>query len=511
LTHSQKILLAKQKQEIAAREKVYREGLPHLYRWKWYGWARAFFKSTNKMNLLCAANQISKSSTQIRKVIEWATNKKLWPSLWPGREPKIFWYLYPALEVATVEFDKKWVPEFMPAREFKDHVTYGWREDRGEKKMVNAVHFNSGISVYFKTYAQAAINLQTTTVDAVFCDEEMPENLYDELVARLIATDGYFHMVFTATLNQEMWYRAMEGQGDQELFPEAFKQQVSMYDCLTYDDGSPGHFTIDRIKQVEAKCKNENEKNRRVNGKFIADAGRKYHAFVPAKHYVKPFEIPSDWVKACAVDLGSGGAMNHPSAMIFLAVRPDMRYGVVYKAWRGDGVETTNGDVYNKFLELRHGELLHHQIYDHAGKDFGTISTRAGDSFLKAEKDHELGESVINTLFQNNMLHLFANDDEVRKLGVELTSLMKSTPKKKAKDDLADALRYACVPIPWDFTHIKAKSDEEQAREPKPPTAEELRAEEIRWRRGEISQQKQDNIWSETQAEFDMWNDLYGA
>jgi len=56
--------------------------LPHLYSWPWYPWARAFFESRNKINLLCAANQISKSSTQIRKCIHWATATELWPSLW---------------------------------------------------------------------------------------------------------------------------------------------------------------------------------------------------------------------------------------------------------------------------------------------------------------------------------------------------------------------------------------------------------------------------------------------
>lgn len=427
--------LSRQSEAISRRKNELINGLPHLYGWKWYAWARAFFNSTNKMNLLCAANQISKSSTQIRKCIDWGTNVKKWSTLWPNRKPKIFWYLYPSNEVATVEWDKKWVPEFLPKASFKTHPVYGWREERGEKKVISAVHFFSGVSIYFKTYSQAAINLQTATVDAIFCDEELPEELYSELIGRLFGTDGYFHMVFTATLNQEVWYRAMESTGAEEMFPDAFKLQVSMYDCMVYDDGSPGPWTLERIKEKEALCKSDAERQRRIYGKFISESGRKYHTFNPAKHYVKPFPIPQDWVKLCAVDLGSG-MQNHPAAIAFLAVRPDMKYGVIHKAWRGDHTETTDGDVYNKFLALRQGQLLHYQIYDAAGKDFGTIATRAGDSFIKAEKSHEVGESIVNTLFQNDMLQLFDDDDEVRKLGVELTLLLKSTPKQKAKDDL---------------------------------------------------------------------------
>ena len=54
--------------EMEERIKL-REGLPFLHGWKWYSWARAFFESQNQVNLLCAANQISKSSTQIRKAL----------------------------------------------------------------------------------------------------------------------------------------------------------------------------------------------------------------------------------------------------------------------------------------------------------------------------------------------------------------------------------------------------------------------------------------------------------
>jgi phage terminase large subunit-like protein len=502
--------LERQKEAIHRRKKELVEGLPHLYGWKWYAWARAFFNSTNKMNLLCAANQISKSSTQIRKCIDWATDLKKWPLLWEGRKPKIFWYLYPSLEVATVEFDKKWVPEFMPALSFKAHPVYGWREERGEKRTIAAIHFFSGVSVYFKTYSQAAINLQTSTCDAIFADEEMPENLYSELHARLIATNGYFHMVFTATLNQEMWYRAIEGSGREELFPNAFKQQVAMHDCLLYDDGSPGAFTLERIKEIEAGCKSDAERQRRVHGRFISDSGRKYHAFNPAKHYVKPFPIPQDWVKLCAVDLGSG-LQNHPAAIVFLAVRPDMRYGVVYKAWRGDTVETTDGDVYEKFLQMRRGELLAYQLYDAAGKDFGTIAMRAGDNFIKAEKSHEVGESIVNTLFQNDMLQLFDDNDDIRKLGVELLLLLQSTPKQKAKDDLCDGLRYNSCQIPWDFSQIKIKTEGAQDLEPKPLTLAELKAEEMRERRGETVRPRSTDIWPETEDEFDYWNSQYGA
>lgn len=39
----------------------------------------------------------------------------------------------------------------------------------------------------------------------VFIDEEILEEKYFEICVCLFASDGYFHMVFTVTLNQDMW------------------------------------------------------------------------------------------------------------------------------------------------------------------------------------------------------------------------------------------------------------------------------------------------------------------
>jgi hypothetical protein len=170
---------------LLEQQKSMEEGLPHLYGWPWYQWAWDFFSSTNRFNLLCAANQISKSSTQIRKCIHWATAVDLWPKLWKSR-PTQFWYFYPTFDVATSEFHEKWKKEFLPRGEWKDHPVYGWKEEI-RNKQIYAIYFNSGVTVYFKSYEQKAENLQTASVYAMFCDEEVPEDLYPEIVSRISA------------------------------------------------------------------------------------------------------------------------------------------------------------------------------------------------------------------------------------------------------------------------------------------------------------------------------------
>lgn len=503
--------MAAERAKIAAKKAELAEGLPHLYEKKFYRWARAFFESMNKMNLLCAANQIGKSSVQIRKAIHWATCTALWPKLWwnpdgSPRKPRIFFYCYPTYDVCTVEFEKKWEPEFLPRGIYKTHPVFGWRSEY-DKKHVKAIHFNSGVSIYFKAYSQDAQNLQTSTCDAVFTDEELPEDLVSELVARLWASKGYFHMVFTATLNQELWFKAIEGKGPEEAYPDAFKLQVSMTDCMLFEDGTPGMFTEADIKGYERMCKSDAERRRRIHGRFISDAGRKYHAFDPSKNYLANFVVPDTWVHVAAVDLGGGGT-GHPAAILFLAVNPEYTRGHVYKAWRGDYVETTDGDVYIKFLELRGKQGLMGQVYDYQSKDFGMIAQRAGNPFEKADKSHELGEKLVNTLFQNEMLTLASDDDEIQKLGTELMLVMKNTPKQKAKDDLCDALRYAVMKVQWDLSNIKLPDGAEGQKVPvKRMTPEE---EQIAWRRGDMVDPRYAENDEITQ-EIEEWNALYGS
>jgi len=475
--------------------------LPHLYSWPWYKWARAFYESRNRMNLITAANQISKSSTQIRKTIHWATEQDLWPELW-DRKPLQFWYLYPTKDVATIEFKKKWIPEFLPNEDMKDHPKYGW-EAEYDKKMIWACHFKSGVSVYFKTYRQDSSHLQSGTVAAVFCDEELPEELYPELRMRLAATRGYFHMVFTATLSQEFWWNAIEEKGTpQEKFKSAFKQQISMYDCMEYEDGTPSQWTKERIEEEIENCGSDNEVKRRIFGRFVKSEGLKYPSFSRTINYKKPPEKephpPKDWPIYTAVDYGSGGKTGHPSAIVFIAMKPDFSMGRLFKAWRGDGEETTAGDLVNIYRRMKGDLKPVAQFYDWAAKDFKLIAQRAGESFIQADKGKEYGEAALNTLFKHKMLVI----DEKEKhffLVQEFERLLQTTIKNKARDDGADATRYCIMGIPWDWSVIKGE---------KPKVVQEKLPTDLEVRRQFVIGNENEKEWNEIfDEEIEEWNE----
>ena len=507
-TELEKMELKKKLLEEKQRQLDLIEGLPHLYGWKWYGWAYDFFLSTNQLNLLCAANQISKSSTQIRKCIEWAGNTKLWADLW-RQPPNQFWYLYPTSDVATAEFETKW-KQFLPKGAYKDHPTYGWKEEM-DKKQIKAIRFNSGVTVYFKTYSQNVSHLQSGTVFALFCDEELPVDLYDELMFRITAAEGYFHMVFTATLGQDYWRRAMEpGAGEEEVLPNAWKKQVSMYECMNYIDGTESHWSEEKIQEVIQRCKSKQEVLRRVWGKFIKAEGRKYPAFDIASHFKPIHPLPESWKVYAGIDIGSGGRDGHPAAIVFVAASSDFKQGRVIKAWRGDGEVTTSGDILTKYHELKKEIRRPVEIayYDYASKDFFIIASRAGESFIAADKSHESGEEVINSLFKNNMMYLY-DDDTIRKLGAELHTLSAEGDKRKMKDDLADAFRYAVTKLPWDFSSYFTYTDK-KAPDPIEKKLSPIQ-QQIKDRRDGFYAKKDENSeFGEIGREFDEWNEAYG-
>jgi phage terminase large subunit-like protein len=517
------ILRLKKKQlEVLRQQKHLEEELPHLYV-PMYDWQRKLHESDNRVNLLTAANQIGKSSCLIRRNIANCTEPARWEKFWgPNAKPRQFWYFYPDSITLEREIDTKWVPEWMPRGRFEKDAQYGWKLTK-KNGIYSACHFNAGPTIYFQMYSKSVANVQAGSVHEVTCDEEMPLEFYDEIMFRLTATAGIFTSGFTPTLNQLFWKQAMEGK---KILPSAMKLQISMYDCLKYEDGSPSRvMTLDKIKLAEEKCKNETERQRRIFGKFVTEEGRTYYAFDYDENVVRPYSIKG-WFIYAAVDYGSGsdegaknGKKNHPAAIVFIAVRPDYKKGAIFKSWRGDGEKTTAGDVFLKYQELAKGLSITQACYDAAAADFGTIATRNGVGFVRADKSRDAGEDLVNTLFKHKMLDIFDDDPENLKLAGELLTIMVSKQRGDAKrdDDLADSTRYGCKLIPWDLSAVDelvgATEEAEQERKARPLTEEEHQAMQIRMRRGEDvgdTKSSEQEGWGELEDEFDHWNAEYG-
>lgn len=502
-------------EEIKQMEQIllYKRCLPHKFGFTDYNWSLRILESKNKEIFLTSANQVGKSSCAIRKNIELATNPELWKTFWPqlrpGQKPGLFWYFYPSKTVVTTEVEEKWIKENLPRDEFKDHPLFGWNVEY-HKGEVYAIHFNTGVTIQFKSYAQKVSDLQTSSVFHLTCDEELPVDLLPELKSRLNATDGYFLMVFTATLGQMYWKQTMEpSTAEEEKHKDALKIQVSLFDSMKYADGTPSPWTKEKIARAIANCPTEAEVQRRIYGKFVKSEGLMYEGFSLEKNMTEAHPLPKSWQVFTGIDPGSGGKSGHPAAMVFIGVSPTFREARVFRAWRGDGIPTTSEDILIKYRELKGNLQPTVQVYDFAAKDFFMISSRAGEAFTPADKGRERGVALLNTLFKSGMLKIQRGDGELDKLVNELCSLSTKTNKTAAVDDLIDALRYAAMAIPWDFSFAEMTADEKKTlgasvrdEEPRLLTESERRKE---W----FLSSKEKPADEKVEDELNFWNEMF--
>ena len=434
-----------------------------------YDWQHDYIESDTRFNFLCAANQIGKSVGNWIRMLRFVYLQSYWDRFFDGNPPLPFWYFYPTAQLSTSEIKTKYLKFYLPHDSLKKHPKWGYKVEE-EKRIIQAIHFNTGTSVYFKSYSQPPSNLQAATLSGIFADEEMPEHLFDELNFRGMSRDDfYYHNCFTATLGQEYLRRTIEEKGERELFKDAFKRQISMYNCLKYNDGTASQiWTKDKIEAAKLSCSSEAEIQRRVYGRFVVSEDRKFAGFDYKRNTCSGHSIPNNWNVYAGIDWGSGGKRGHPSGILFLGVSPDFKRGRVFLSWRGDGIPTTQGDVVTRYVNMKKKFSVLEAAYDYSAADIGMIASRSGISLSRANKNQDLSVELINTLFKNGQLKIYIGDgyEENDKLISELQVALNRGPKKY--DDLIDALRYAVTLVPWQFEMIRdAQEDKVAYTEPK--------------------------------------------
>lgn len=469
LEHQQLLALKRRKIEMLQAKTMQVDMLPHLYLHKQYPWEKEFFEDyKTRKQVVCACNQLGKSSALIKKIVHVATTPELWPTMWPdlpvGLLPSQWWHLYPTDKVASIEFDEKWRPLLPKYNE--DHPRYGWQVQK-TRNGIESLHFRTGISIYFKFYSQSAMALQSGSVYYLNCDEELPISLLPELQMRVNATRGFMSFVFTATLGQKFWKDVVE---ERTVWKDARVWQVSLTECTKYADGSASPWSKSRIKQTIADCISQEEVDRRVHGKIIApnQGSKQYPTFDRIKHIRSYQGLPAGWQCFAGVDYGSGGAKAHPSAITVVAVDQKFTRGKIIRHWRGDNEVTTAEDVIDRYEELVKGLPIMTVYYDYSAKDLGTIAQRRQLPFTNADKRRDAGKQYINTLFKKEALEILILDEdyptdeitaydlETHKLAQELENLRDDVHKSAAKDDSIDSLRYAIHSIPWDWELVKS-------------------------------------------------------
>ena len=164
-------------------------------------------------------------------------------------------------------------------------------------------HVSGGTSLLgFKRYDQGRQAWQGPAKHVIWCDEEPPQDIYDEALARLIATDGMIFTTFTPLLGMSRivsrLMRAHDGQSCADV-------NMTLADAL--------HISADRHRAI-IETFPEHERDARISGIPALGSGRVF-PLQSADIRCRAFEVPDDWPVIGGLDFG----WDHPFAAVKLA------------------------------------------------------------------------------------------------------------------------------------------------------------------------------------------------
>lgn len=170
--------------------------------------------------------------------------------------------------------------------------------------------------VGFKSYDQGREKFQSETLDAIWLDEEPPQDIYDESLTRTNTTGGFLMMTFTPL-------QGMSAVVMRYLMEQSPDRHVT---TMTIEDAE--HYTPEQRAKVVAAYP-AHEREARANGVPVLGSGRIFPVEESILRF-EPFQIPAHWKRICGLDFG----WTHPTAAVWMAWDADTDVIYVYDCYR---------------------------------------------------------------------------------------------------------------------------------------------------------------------------------
>jgi phage terminase large subunit-like protein len=174
---------------------------------------------------------------------------------------------------------------------------------------IQVTHKTNGVvdgvsTLTFKSYEQGRLKFHSGTLDFVWCDEEPPEDIYTEILARITATDG---MVFT-TFTPLKGMSTVVSKFLNEQSPDRSDTVMTIYEAK--------HIKPEDIPKILAGYP-AHQRDARAMGVPFQGSGRIFNfSDETLSEPAIPFElIPKEWAKLWGMDFG----INHPWAGVLIA------------------------------------------------------------------------------------------------------------------------------------------------------------------------------------------------
>jgi phage terminase large subunit-like protein len=273
--------------------------------------------SNHPHRLLISANRWGKSVCGMREVLWSATMTHPYREAVPMRTIWVGFPDFPFYRRVTRQIFLEWLPRHLL---IDFHETEKWARIRRADGGICEIHFLS--------YDADRMKWQGASVDLCWLDEECPEDIYREAMARLIDADGRMLMTLTPVsgmgwIYDRLFLPAKLGQADIQLFQGALAEYDASLPCGVGRVLVP-HLSHAKVLRFASSIPDEDERAIRIFGDFRSRSGAVYKQYRPEIHVVPAFDVPSHWELWLGLDAGY-----HGFAASLLAMSDDGRIYVV--------------------------------------------------------------------------------------------------------------------------------------------------------------------------------------
>jgi len=325
------------------------------------------------------------------------------------------------------------------------------------------IYFKNGSTIELMSYEQETDLYEGWTGHGCHFDEPPPQDKYTATIRGLMRFDGKVWITATP-LNEpwiydEIYLKGLHGDKDTDVF------EFSLFDNIYLTDKAREFF----ISQIP-----EEEREARVYGKFKHLSGLVYKEFC-AKHIMKSFDIPENWVRICAMDYHS----QKDCVVVWVAIDEKDRAFVYDELVTGGTVKEIAEKIVAKEQET--GGPAEYRFIDsisatpdrisgrNAQREFGAEGLRLKWNlvFRSSTKNFVVGKNAVCEYLHinaNGEPNMYFFGDKCKQLISCMGKYVWSEPNrqtaikerpKKVYDDLPDALRYALV-LKIKYKHGKA-------------------------------------------------------
>lgn len=176
------------------------------------------------------------------------------------------------------------------------------------------IFFENGSVITGKSADSGREKFQGASVDLIWIDEECEADVYDECYQRTVDCGGRILLTLTPLTDINSGVRTP---WVFDLYEDAKKGQkdVAFVQLSVLDNP---YVPEDEKKKLLEKWAGHPEERARLYGDFVQRSGLIYHMWNPAKHMVKPFQVPLDWPCIVSIDPAATGI----TAAVWVRVDP---------------------------------------------------------------------------------------------------------------------------------------------------------------------------------------------